>query len=111
MKEGFSVRLGEICSQLSAWSRDEALNTAKYDATIAYGRRFVFEKVPDNNMSPQCRVSAIVLKDRSINTMDDHSSYQCPQKRQLRCIYKSQDQIIESSKRSRTPCQTLEIKA
>ena len=114
MKEGFSVRLGEICSQLSAWSRDEALNTAMYDATGAYGR-FVCEKVLDNNVDnnvlPQCRVSAIVLKDRSINTMDDASSYQCSGKRQLRCIYNSQDQIIESSKRSRTPCQTLEIEA
>jgi hypothetical protein len=112
MKEAFSVRLGEICSQLSAWSRDEALSTAMYDATGDYGR-FVCEKALDNNLdnnvSPQCRVSATVLRDRSINTMVDPSSYQSSAKRKLRCIYNSHDQVIARSKRSRTPCQILQV--
>lgn len=116
MKGSFSERLGEICSQLSAWSRDEAISTAKYDATSVYGR-FVYEKLlpEDNiNMSSQCRgVSTTVLKDRrSMNTSDETSSYyQCSQ---FRCIYNSQDEIVESSKQpsTRTPCLlTIEIKA
>jgi hypothetical protein len=108
MREGFAVRLGDICSQLSAWSRDEAISSAQHDATGVYGR-YNIEKMTENYLlrdivatTAQRSLSAPTLRQRPMNKIEvnDEASFYNSHKRRFRCItYSDQEQIRGSYKR------------
>ena len=108
MREGFADRLGDISSHLSAWSRDEAISSAQYDAARVYGRFGIYCKMTEGQLlremlmttSSQKRLSVPKLTERPLNTIDNTTSFQSTNKRN-RCIFNEQDQIHGSSKRCR----------